>query len=42
MKISKSNTEIEIPDSYTKIQIIEDDLNKIEGGLPNNYNCIFD
>ena len=42
MKITKSNTEIEIPNSYTKIQIIEDELNKIQGGFPNNYNGIFD
>ncbi|MBL0286098.1 MAG: hypothetical protein IPQ19_01485 [Bacteroidetes bacterium] len=42
MKVTKSNTEFEIPDSYYKIQIIEDELNKIQGGFPNNYNGIFD
>ena len=45
MKVNKYNkNEItsEEENAYVSIQIIEDELNKIQGGFPNNYNGIFD
>lgn len=42
MQAKKTDNEVHIPDSYIKIQEIEDELNKIQGGFPNNYNGIFD